>query len=486
MCGIVGVISTLSQSKTTKWDNGIVGAFDDMLWADQLRGVDGTGIMALDSTGDLVMAKSAGSYTALKGKKDVGKIFNFVDTNHFTIGHNRSATKGVKDNAANAHPFLAGNICLVHNGTLHWVAEKYKDKNTDLDVDSKAAAEAINDLGIEKAIDEMSGAYAFVWIDKKQMTLNVLRNNERPLGYIKAGPYLLLASEPSLAVWCASRNGVKFDSDSKIEAFEPNHLYTWEVETLEFSKKKVEKKWASYGGYDGYYSGYQGGVSSAGFPKSHTAAGTYQKPFTQAASSNNRSGSKERVRLLSPSSPECPYTVGEKVIFKPLAAKEHKNLSRLTNGEIDIPHAGIKDKHRVVGNMKFKANEVIGENQLLAGYISAVYKTDSGFFIFELRDIVKHIPVSYMPVVVPKKEEKGNVVDMKSGDLMVSCDCCGTMTPENKLVSKKRSITDTDTGVRVKMKFRVCPTCDVTMNKDDSLIVNMTEKRMAEMGGLVQ
>lgn len=507
MCGIVGVISTLSKVKSPTYDMSICNAFDDMLWADQLRGIDGTGVMQLDKNGGLAVMKTAGNYEDFKAKKGSSALMNFVDTSVFTIGHNRSATKGVKDTDANAHPFVEGNVALVHNGTLTWVNHKFKHKEVKLDVDSRAAAKAINELGIHAAVNEMSGAYAFVWIDKEKLTLNVLRNDQRPLGFVRTGNYILIASEPSMAIWCASRNGVAFEPGTKIQPFEVNQLYTWEPETLEFSKEACERKYTHYSNSSYVESEYwdhhptHGRVSSAPFHNSHFS-GHYSSTGTHSSSKRNRTGSKERVRLLTTQSVECPYKPNEKVIFTVERGEEHKNLTRISSGEIIDPHIDCVDKHRITGNTPLKLIDICGEQQKLEGTISAIYKTDSGYFIFDLRDIVKYeaptkpksLPaISYCTPVasavtppIPKNDEQGKIIDLKSGDDMVECECCGSLTPESKLVTKKRSITNTESNVRIKMKFRVCSTCDVNMSKDETLMSNMTEKRLAITGGKLQ
>lgn len=517
MCGIVGVISVLGAQKFgPKYDSNVCSAFDDMLWADQLRGNDGTGVMCLDSDGKLVVNKAAGGYSALKEKKEIGKIMHFTDTNLFTIGHNRSATKGVKDLQSNAHPFVEGHIALVHNGTLHWVNEKFRDKDSKFDVDSKAAAKAIAQLGIDAAVKEFSGAYAFVWINTKDMSLNVLRNDQRPLGFFKTGNYIFLASEPSLGVWCASRNGIKFDPGMRLEPFEPNQLYTWQPESLEYTKREVKKPINVYSSYpasleDDWYAGTSGdrrpgtgtGGDEVGINRGRVGSTTFCKDrssshFSSSSSSfatagRRNSAKKERVRCLGANSMESPYSIGEKVIFTASSGNVHKNLTRISAGELLKPHADVVDKHRIMGNTPMKITEIMGDKQTLEGYVAQVYKTSSGYFIFELRDIVKHVPklpvisacTPMLPSPVPKTEEN-KVVDIKSGEKMSDCDCCGALTPDSKLALRKRTITDTEKNLRVKLKFNICPTCSKNIDSDETLLSHMTEKAMAIAGGKLQ
>ena len=98
------------------------------------------------------------------------------------IGHARLPTKGGLDEDA-VHPHRFGHIVGVHNGTMHRVAgQEVKDQS-----DSAMLFKAISEVGVEEAIKESAGAYALVWTDEKEGTLNFLRNSWRPLYFKNVG-----------------------------------------------------------------------------------------------------------------------------------------------------------------------------------------------------------------------------------------------------------------------------------------------------------
>lgn len=123
------------------------------------------------------------------------------------MGHNRAATKGAV-NAVNAHPYHYGDIVGAHNGTLSPATfarlnEKLGEKH---DVDSQALFASIDKFGIEETVALLQGsvdkvacpdAWALVWFDFKDRTLNFLRNKERPfwLAYSEKCDKVLWASE---------------------------------------------------------------------------------------------------------------------------------------------------------------------------------------------------------------------------------------------------------------------------------------------------
>lgn len=241
MCGIVGVINL--RNRTPLAQQSICNLFDQALWADMIRGSDATGVMALTGSQRLETLKVAGSYNAMYNHGRYASIQNFTDSNYFTIGHNRSATRGSKNKEANAHPFVEDNIALVHNGTLTHFNDDYRDKDWEHNVDSKALAKIVAKYGLEEGTKHFHGAYAVVWIDKETKKLHVARNTERPLGWVQLKDYWLIGSEPHMMAWLAVRNGLGV---LDIGTFDPLKEYVCdardigqEVDTTKFTVEDV-------------------------------------------------------------------------------------------------------------------------------------------------------------------------------------------------------------------------------------------------------
>lgn len=200
MCGLVSVVTKNGHGFTKSQ----VEAFNDLLYIDSLRGMDSTGVYLIEKDGSLSWNKEASAspdFCRTKEHKDM--LTQAFRTGRAMVGHNRAATRGVV-NDENAHPFTVDNrITLVHNGTL-WGDHK---KLADVEVDSHAIAHVIHENGddVEKAMQQIQGAYALIWHDYANNTLNFLRNAQRPLHYVETDSCWLWASEANMLEWILAR-----------------------------------------------------------------------------------------------------------------------------------------------------------------------------------------------------------------------------------------------------------------------------------------
>lgn len=217
MCGLVGVISK-SPSGLFKTHADL---FKQLLWADQLRGTDGTGLFYNQKDEKTFMLKSPTPASGLFAhKKFEDCIDKAVKDGNFLIGHNRAATKGKKV-WEDTHPFIEKHICLVHNGTLH------THKNlADTSVDSHAIAKYMAEHGTEETIPKIDGAFALIWADMEKRTLNLCRNYQRPLFLIDADTVWIVCSEAELGEWIATRNNFKVISKTSLL---PGKLYYFDM-----------------------------------------------------------------------------------------------------------------------------------------------------------------------------------------------------------------------------------------------------------------
>jgi len=232
MCGLVGVAGSLEFQ-----DEALIKR---LLLLDYFRGTDSTGLAAVRKTGEVHIAKMASHPIDLFDTKSFEKALSGYQSKAF-IGHNRAATKG-KINGNNAHPYEYGHIVGAHNGTLDQSSWRALNDalGYDTDVDSMAVIACIEKLGIEETVKLMCGAWALVWYDLKENTLNFLRNKERPMWFSYSSDFekVFWASEwPMIqaATEMAGSNSYDLYSDKQDYSFFPTEedvLYSYDINKM--------------------------------------------------------------------------------------------------------------------------------------------------------------------------------------------------------------------------------------------------------------
>lgn len=211
MCGIVGVAGTGPASHQMK------EFFAQLLLHDVIRGHHATGVAAIDTLSrDLTVEKKAiASPEFLQDKEVMDNLFAHKHNFNIYIGHNRWATSGAKDADENAHPFIHGDIVGVHNGSLR--KQSRLDDHKDFVVDSDNLFYQINKTGLDDTISKTDGAFALVWYDRKDNSLNFIRNDERPLAIAKlSNGYWVWASEIGMLRWLVKRHkALTFESTTE-------------------------------------------------------------------------------------------------------------------------------------------------------------------------------------------------------------------------------------------------------------------------------
>lgn len=183
------------------------------------------------------------AYNDLDPKGNKKTMLEGIDK-RLMMGHCRSATIG-DVTAKNAHPFVAGNLIGMHNGTIK-KAFKY---SKDFDTDSEAFFNLINEVGIKDAIEEVNGfssAYAIQYFDKSTNLFHVVRNADRPLWFVytKSRGALLWSSEEVDIRYAAKKTGLELEDKS----FQPkvNELLTFDLSKhnphAEFTTEDVTPK----------------------------------------------------------------------------------------------------------------------------------------------------------------------------------------------------------------------------------------------------
>lgn len=169
MCGIIGYVGPKNVTPI------LVGGLEKL----EYRGYDSAGVATVDH-GKFEVYRTEGKLARLKELlKSKGKENGLCSNGHTQvgIGHTRWATHG-KPSETNAHPHVAGKVCVVHNGII----ENYLELRTRLqgegckfvsETDTEIAAHLVNshlaktkDLlaAVRDTIAELRGSYALVVI----------------------------------------------------------------------------------------------------------------------------------------------------------------------------------------------------------------------------------------------------------------------------------------------------------------------------------
>jgi hypothetical protein len=242
ICGLIGVAGDLEYK-----DEGLMKR---LFVLDYFRGTDSTGLASIDGKGKPTIVKMATHPINLFDSKSFQSALSGYYSKAF-IGHNRAATLGAV-NDLNAHPFQFGDIIGAHNGTLEkssWASLEFAS-GVKTDVDSAAIFACINEIGIEDTIKLMeegktsaTGAWALVWYDMKDDTMNFLRNEHRPLWWAlnDDGDKLIWASEWEM-IEAASRLTPGYDTmvDDEGYGFYPFDCDWWYKVPIHELKKKVK------------------------------------------------------------------------------------------------------------------------------------------------------------------------------------------------------------------------------------------------------
>lgn len=189
MCGLCGVYST-------SWGVLETDYFKHLLMLNVFRGEHSTGVIRVGKD-----KKTKTRKTLLASPQFLGSQASDIlesEKNDYPLallGHTRHATKG-EIILKNAHPFGFSDVVGMHNGTVH---TSFKHKS-EYGTDSEALYKNLNDYGLEATLNDIEAydtAYALQWINKREGTLNFIKNSARPLyfTFIYAGTTMLWSSE---------------------------------------------------------------------------------------------------------------------------------------------------------------------------------------------------------------------------------------------------------------------------------------------------
>lgn len=312
MCGLAGIAGNFLT-------NSDIEAFEDLLLVTSLRGIHSTGVgivrkeWAKKQEDDDYVCKTwrldSNAWDFLSCDNYRKDIRSNAGSNKAFFGHCRHATKG-EISLKNAHPFIVKNIIGMHNGTIEGTFD-YRDE---YDTDSEALFRNIAEKGLKEALEHIEAsathtAYAIVYFDTDNNTLNFIRNDQRPLvcAYTTSMEKILWASEEPFLDLTEDRNPIILQ---KPWFLAPRCLLSLNVDNVNIIKSRTVTKdfiepppkksiisyiheYEKYGYYDKKTQKWVEGTQWKGdfSPKSDIPFDV-TGPQTKSSTTNNSTGSK--------------------------------------------------------------------------------------------------------------------------------------------------------------------------------------------------
>jgi glutamine---fructose-6-phosphate transaminase (isomerizing) len=249
MCGIVGYLGKRNPASV------IIDGLSKL----EYRGYDSAGI-AFFKGSELQLFRSEGKLSRLKSLlQENGSFADSHGEIRVGLGHTRWATHG-RPTETNAHPHLAGDICVVHNGII----ENYSELRTDLqargrvfrsETDTEIVAHLIDEHrkntktlreAVRKSIAELRGSYALVVLSKKDPDQLITVKNATPVVIgLGEGENFIASDIPAILPYTRSvyiledgdlaevtASSIIVERDGKEVSFTPQQI-TWDPVTAE-------------------------------------------------------------------------------------------------------------------------------------------------------------------------------------------------------------------------------------------------------------
>jgi len=209
MCGIFGVLSAHSINKNQ--GNFLIDAFQTGV----VRGHHGTGMITVQPDGSASGVSRAIAGGEFLSDDKTRKHLDKASRAKLVVGHNRFTTSG-ENIDEHCHPFEYENVIGVHNGSVPDGPLQKIDPDKSHVVDSSRIYAALDkaDDPIEVLKHIHTGAYALVWYDRRDKSLYMARNGQRPLHIAETAGGLVFSSELGMLGWLIARNSLAYKNVS--------------------------------------------------------------------------------------------------------------------------------------------------------------------------------------------------------------------------------------------------------------------------------
>lgn len=196
MCGLLGFATTEKLKSRSLRKSFLFTGFPMIATR---RGMESSGIALVEEgvKDPLIYKKALWGGDFIMHQPTV-RLINDIERYSVGLGHVRAATTG-RGNVTdfNAHPFQYDHITLVHNGHIRNANQLPGARGANCEVDSAMVAYSMAKNGEIETLTGVEEGFVFIWWNSNNGTLNIARNNERPLhmAYIEKENSFFWASE---------------------------------------------------------------------------------------------------------------------------------------------------------------------------------------------------------------------------------------------------------------------------------------------------
>lgn len=232
MCGIAGIVK-LNENNT----NIPLEQIKELLLTLQTRGKDATGVAAIDRKNKVAhFIKRPGPSSNLISSENFKDFYNDNKNADIWLLHCRAATHGSPKDNKNNHPVYTKHSLLIHNGIVG-TQNKYPEALGE--TDSEQFLLAIENMGIEKAIETSDGSLTFAYYDLRRSYKLFLYKRSTSLWLGLKENILYFASEYGMLVNLFPRR-LDIFLDIQMRSLKDNELLIIDLEKMQITSRIIK------------------------------------------------------------------------------------------------------------------------------------------------------------------------------------------------------------------------------------------------------
>ncbi|MFH2127559.1 MAG: glutamine--fructose-6-phosphate transaminase (isomerizing) [Pseudomonadota bacterium] len=218
----------------------------------EYRGYDSAGLAVVTGQGDFAVRRAQGKLSRLAAKLVTDPV-----SGHLGMGHTRWATHG-RPSETNAHPHLAQDVAVVHNGIIENYLELKNEliqaghefsSETDTEIVAHLVANQLKngavdlEQAVRRALRRIRGSYALVILDRRRPDLIIGARKDSPLVLGLGGPgeYFLASDVPA---FLAHTNRVVFLNDGDLVVIKGGAYQVSDLEGRDQQRPETTISWS--------------------------------------------------------------------------------------------------------------------------------------------------------------------------------------------------------------------------------------------------